>query len=147
MTYRIITGLLLLTSMQLAMARDFEDSYAVYGAGADNCALYLDSMKKGGKEQDYFIDWTIGYLSAFNVIMPNTYNVLGETDFPTTQRWLERHCLKYPRELFINAVIKLTEVLYPMRYQSGLKNPPSVPQSAPVRKPAANLKDVSKAVK
>jgi hypothetical protein len=121
----MLTRILLITSLLAvsftAGARDFEDSYAVYGAGADNCSTYLESMEKGGKEQDYFIDWVVGYFSAFNVIMPNTYDLLGETDFPTAQRWLERDCRRYPKQLFITAVIKLSEVLYPMRYQSGLK--------------------------
>jgi|GEM_PF-1273904 len=121
----MLTRILLITSLLaasfIAGARDFEDSYAVYGAGADSCSIYLESMEKGGKEQDYFVDWVVGYFSAFNVIMPNTYDLLGETDFPTAQRWLERDCRRYPKQLFITAVIKLSEVLYPMRYQSGLK--------------------------
>lgn len=121
----MLTRTLLITSLLaasfIASARDFEDSYAVYGAGADDCSTYLASMVKGGQEQDYFTDWVVGYFSAFNVIMPATYDLLGETDFPTAQRWLERDCQRYPNQLFITAVIKLSEVLYPMRYQSGLK--------------------------
>lgn len=124
MLRKILISFLLLAVVQVVLARDFENNYAVYGAGGDTCAMYLQSMKKGGKQQDYFIDWTIGYLAAFNVIMPNTYDVLGETDFPTAQGWLERHCKRYPKETFINAVVKLTGVLYPMRYQSSLKKQP-----------------------
>lgn len=126
--------ILLCISLPL-QARDFEDSYAVYGAGGDSCSLYLQAMNKGGKELDYFVDWSVGYLSAFNVIMPETYDVLGETDFPTAQGWLQRHCKRYPNELFIHAVIKLSEVLYPVRYQSSLKKTPAQP------------KDVSKATR
>ena len=120
----LLICLLLSAVTQMAVARDFENNYAVYGAGGDSCGMYLKSMKKGGKELDYFIDWTIGYLAAFNVIMPSTYDVLGETDFPAAQMWLERHCKRYPKEPFITAVIRLTGVLYPMRYQSSLKEKP-----------------------
>jgi len=131
---KIIICLALLVLNQQAIARDFEGGYAVFGAGGDSCKTYLNSMKTGQK-QDYFIDWTIGYLTAFNVIMPNTYNVLGESSFAESQGWLERHCTRYPKQLYINAVIKLTEVLYHVRYQSGMK------------KMAPSLKDVGKAVK
>lgn len=124
MLFRLYCVVLLLVMSQLSLARDFENNYAVYGAGADSCGMYLQAMKKGGREQDYFIDWTIGYLAAFNVIMPSTYDVLGETEFPSAQGWLERHCQRYPKEPYINAVIKLTGVLYPMRYQSGMKQKP-----------------------
>jgi hypothetical protein len=126
--------LLFLLLIQQVTARDFEGGYAVYGAGSESCKVYLQSMKTGVK-QDYFIDWTIGYLTAFNVIMPNTYNILGESDFAESQGWLQRHCNRYKNQLYINAVIKLTEVLYPVRYQSGLK------------KPARSLKEVGKVVK
>jgi len=118
-----------------AIARDFEGGYAVYGAGGESCKAYLTSMRSGQK-QDYFIDWTIGYLTAFNVIMPNTYNILGESDFDEAQGWLQRHCNRYKNQLYINALIKLTEVLYPLRYESGMK-----------KKPAKSLKEVGKAVK
>ena len=123
MLRNLLLVLCLLMSMS-GQARDFEDNYAVFGAGAQPCSTYLIAVQKGGNEQDFFLDWVIGYLSAFNLIMPETYNILGETDFPTAQRWLTDHCRKYPNELFINAVARLTEVLYPMRFQSGLRNPP-----------------------
>ena len=126
--------LILLFSLPL-QARDFEDNYAVFGAGAESCNLYLQAMRKGGKELDFFVDWSVGYLSAFNVIMPSTYNVLGEVSFPEAQRWLENHCKKYPNELFITAMIKLTGVLYPTRYESSLKKSPP------------KLENVSKSVK
>ncbi len=136
MIYKLITALLLLAASHMVLARDFEGSYAVYGAGSDSCQQYTGSMKNAGKEQDYFIDWMIGYLSAFNVIMPSTYNVLGETGFDAVQLWLQRRCEKYPKEPFITAMIRLTEVLYPMRHQSGLKKTPATaaevePKAAP----------------
>lgn len=98
-------------------------------------------MERGGPEQDFFIDWVIGYLSAFNVIMPSTYDILGESEFTTSQRWLENHCEKFPRELFVNAVARLTEVLYPMRYQSGLKESPADEAVVP-DKSQSSLKDI-----
>ncbi|MDH5765095.1 MAG: hypothetical protein OEZ38_03680 [Gammaproteobacteria bacterium] len=133
----IIFCLLIATSIQ---ARDFEGSYAVYGAGAKTCAGYLNAVERGGADQDYFIDWVIGYLSAFNVIMPDTYDILGESEFLNVQHWLGEHCQKFPRELFIKAVVRMTEILYPTRYQSGLKNPVSEPAKKSVASP--RLKDI-----
>ena len=127
-------ALMILLFTQPLQARDAEDNYAVYGAGSEPCQLYLEAMRRGGKELDYFVDWSVGYLSSFNVVMPDTYNVLGQTSFPEAQRWLQTHCRKYPNELFINAMIKLTGVLYPLRDQLKAK-------------PAATIKDVSQSVK
>jgi hypothetical protein len=147
MTRALLLTLCLLAAAGNARARDFEENYAVFGAGAQPCNVYLLAVQKGGNEQDFFIDWLIGYLSAFNLMIPETYNILGETDFPTAQRWLEDHCRKYPNELFINAVARLTEVLYPSRYQSSLKNPPEgnpakVDTSPKPAAPRPSLKDI-----
>ncbi len=125
-------------------ARDFEGAYAVYGAGAQPCSTYTAAVSQGGREEDFFIDWMIGYLSAFNVIMPDTYDILGDNGFPLAQSWMADHCLKFPRESFVNAMARLTEVLYPTRYQAGLKNAPA--QAAPVEaesaQPKPQLKDI-----
>ena len=147
MLKKIALSLLLLSLSAVSQARDFEQNYAVFGAGAQPCSVYLLAVEKGGNEQDFFIDWLIGYLSAFNLIMPDTYNILGDTEFPTAQRWLEDHCRKYPNELFINAVARLTEILYPSRHQAGLKNPPQdnpakVDTSAKPAAPKPRLSDI-----
>jgi len=126
-------------------ARDFEGGYAAYGAGAEPCSRYVLAMEKGTNDVDFFTNWLIGYFSAFNVIMPNTYNILGESDFPSAQGWLDRHCRRYPKELFVNAAARLTEVLYPTRYQSGLKGD-SKQTTAPA-KPKAKFGDIKKFVK
>jgi hypothetical protein len=110
-------------------ARDFENAYAVYGAGAEPCKHYSLAVEKGGAAEDFFNDWVIGYLSAFNVIIPETHNILGEMGFPLAQRWLQRHCRRYPNELFVNATARLTEVLYPARFKSGLKD--AAPKNTP----------------
>ncbi len=120
-------------------ARDFEDAYATYGAGARSCSEYTQAVKAGGSRQDFFLDFVIGYFSAFNVIMPETYDILGDMDFPKVQEWLDERCRKFPRELFVNSVAKMTTILYPTRYKSGLKKPP--------KPPTRSLRDVSKNLK
>ena len=124
---RLLLISILLLSHSIVQARDYEDGYAVYAAGSNTCSQYLAAEQQGGVDYDYFINWIIGYFSAFNVIMPNTYDILGENEFSMVQNWLNNHCQKFPKELFVNAVARVTEVLYPTRYQSSLKQPASVP--------------------
>ena len=140
---RIMTALMLTLVSMTSSARDFENAYAVYAAGAEPCKHFTIAMKKGGATQEYFTNWIIGYLSAFNVIMPDTHNILGETEFDSAQGWLERHCGRYPNELFINATLRLTEVLYPTRHKSGLKDSAKPEQKkAMSSKPKKALKDI-----
>ena len=135
---RILLMFCLLLSFT-AQSRDFEGGYAAYGAGARTCAEYTQATKAGGAKENFYLDWVIGYFSAFNVIIPETYDILGDLEFPKVQEWLDVRCEKYPRELFINSVAKMTTILYPTRYKSGLKKAPQAP--------ARSLNSVSKAVK
>jgi len=124
---RLLLVTVFLLPQTFVQARDFENGYAVYAAGSESCSQYLAAEQQGGGEYDYYINWLIGYFSAFNVIMPNTYDILGESEFSMVQNWLKAHCRKFPKELFVNAAARVTEVLYPTRYQSSLKNPDPVP--------------------
>ncbi|MFW2374126.1 MAG: hypothetical protein ACN4GM_13460 [Gammaproteobacteria bacterium] len=124
---RLLLVTLFLLQQTFVQARDFEHGYAVYAAGSEPCAQYLVAEQQGGGEYDYYINWLIGYFSAFNVIMPNTYDILGENEFTMVQNWLKDHCRKFPKELFVNAAARVTEVLYPTRYQSSLKK--TIPES------------------
>lgn len=127
---RLLFIALVLAPLVTVQARDFEDGYAVYAAGSEPCSQYLSAEQQGGTEYDYFINWLIGYLSAFNVVMPNTYDILGGNEFSMVQNWLSDHCSKYPKELFVNAAARITEVLYPSRYQSSLKSQNAVSPSS-----------------
>ncbi|MCW8956800.1 MAG: hypothetical protein OQL09_07955 [Gammaproteobacteria bacterium] len=143
---RLLLIAILLVPNTLLQARDFENGYAVYAAGSETCSQYLAAEQQGGVEYDYFINWLIGYFSAFNVIMPNTYDILGENEFSMVQNWLNDHCTKFPRELFVNAAARVTEVLYPARYQTSLKNqnPASLNKPDPSKQPAPqrNFSDI-----
>ena len=44
-----VSILLVIMSVSTVKARDFEVNYAVYGAGAQPCSVYLLSMEKGEK--------------------------------------------------------------------------------------------------
>jgi hypothetical protein len=62
-----------------------------------------------------YVVWTEAYLSAFNLIVPSTYNIAGESNFNQMMKWLGEHCKENPDELYVNAVAALTVALYPSR--------------------------------
>jgi hypothetical protein len=98
---------------QPVSAKDLDGEYAVFGAGSNTCAAF-DRARNSGRTSQYVV-WTEAYLSAFNLIVPSTYNIAGESSFNQMMSWLGQYCLENPEELYVNAVAALTVALYPSR--------------------------------
>ncbi len=96
-------------------AKDFDGEFAVFSVGGKSCAEYLDARRTGGRAQHDFTTWVQGYLSAFNLIVPNTYDILGTRDFDNAVQWLDQHCLENRETPFVNATAQLTINLFPAR--------------------------------
>lgn len=105
---------LLLASTPLA-AKDMDGEFAVFGSGATRCENYLQARSAGGAAQRRYADWTLAYVSAFNLIVPNTYDLMGNFTLDQALDWLDQHCRKQRREIFVNAVAALSEQLYTRR--------------------------------
>ncbi len=98
-----------------AAAKDLDQRFAVFGAGAASCGQYADTRIRGGEQEQAYVEWLLGYLSAFNLIVESTYDIAGGTDLDAVLNWLDEYCLGNRGEIFVNAVARLTEGLYPNR--------------------------------
>ncbi|WP_455234415.1 hypothetical protein [Thiogranum longum] len=104
-----ITGLICIRG---SFARDMDEQYAVFGAGAENCAAYLVARDRRGTAERWYHHWLAGYLSAVNNAAANTYNILGEKSMTDILDWLEGYCTANPNINFSNAVADLVSILY-----------------------------------
>ena len=67
--------------MSSSLAKDIDGEYAVYSVGADTCENYLKARQRGGVFHEPYLEWLKGYLSAFNSLVQNTYNIMGAHGF------------------------------------------------------------------
>ena len=111
----LILCLSALLSSAAVSAKDIDDRFAVFGVGAQPCSDFTKARSSGGVAETAYLDWISGYLSAFNLIVPKTYNILGDREFTEALGWLDQHCATQAEENFANALAKLTEALYPER--------------------------------
>ena len=98
-----------------ALAKDMDGEFAVFGPGGDSCQQFLTAQKLGGHSAYAYQEWALGYLSAFNLIVKNTYNIMGTRSMDEGLDWLQDHCRYQPSTLFVNAIAALTTRLYPER--------------------------------
>lgn len=107
--------LLLLVFALPVKARDVGGDFAVLGIGSQPCAAYLKARRAHGEREQDYVNWLLGYLSAFNLIVSHTYNILGENDINDALSWLDQQCLATPKTHFVNASAAMTEILYGQR--------------------------------
>lgn len=114
MAWRTAALALLLVS-QAGMARDVNGNYATFGIGSENCADYLEARNTGSVSEQMFIEWTAGHLSAYNLLLVNTYNILGETSTFDMLAHLDSYCRQHHDTIYVQALAVQIEALYATR--------------------------------
>ena len=105
--------LLLITAW--APARSHASDAVDIGQGALFCQKYA---KLGLDKKNDYIIWVQGFVSAYNALDPNTFNILGVKDWHFVRQWLDDYCKANPEKYFGEAVRVLIEELYPNRVPS-----------------------------
>ena len=104
-----------LLAAPLLPAKDIDEQYAVFSVGGDPCSDYLLARQAGAEPEQRYLHWIAGYLSAFNQIVPNTYNILGGRDFGDFLGELDGYCRAHRDTLLVAALSVLAERMYPDR--------------------------------
>jgi hypothetical protein len=114
-------ALLLLGSMftldATANAEDAAGGYYGFGQGLQSCGAYGQARQQHEQDELLFASWLVGYISATNERLPNTYNLAVHTDLAGLLEWLDNYCGANPTSLFGNAAGQLVVYLYPTRQQ------------------------------
>ena len=122
MPQQLIKLLVLSTCISLAhqaYSKDMDGEFVVFSIGANTCKDYLNSRRKGVTALEPYKQWLMGYLSAFNLIVVNTYDIAGQSRYPHIISWLDNYCVTNKTESFVNASAALTVSLYPDRHNMG----------------------------
>jgi hypothetical protein len=69
--------------------------------------------------QNQFNQWLDGYLTAYDMFTPDTFDIAAGKDIETLDVWLENYCKQHPYNLFNKAVESLTFELYPTRQKTA----------------------------
>lgn len=86
-----LAALCLVASLQPAVyAADAEQNYAIWGEGSASCHAYGKArLAENDKPFKAFIR---GYLTAYNTLANDTYNITGGMKLPEIMQWLDNYC-------------------------------------------------------
>ena len=73
-----------------SQAADNNGHFAIWGKGNKSCHNY--SISRNTDEEQRFKDYIMGYLTAFNVQMPETYRISGNMNLDEILTWLDDYC-------------------------------------------------------
>jgi hypothetical protein len=62
--------------------------------------------------------WLAGFLTAYNMLTPDTYNILGSSDMQSALVWLDNFCKANPLERISTGAATLVNELYPKRHRA-----------------------------
>lgn len=98
---------------------------AMLGKNEGSCGAYIAARNEGRKgdvsKQNAYAIWLAGYVTAYNKLEADTYNVMGTVDMATLQLWLENFCKQNPIKPFAEATEAGIDELYPIRTKQAPK--------------------------
>ena len=115
---RIVLAMMLCAAAMPAMAADNDGAY--WSQRPDSCRDFRRVQAKEERTPEFMnmLGWIAGYVTAFNRQTPDTYDVLGVTDFEAALRAIDSYCKAHPLDNLTKAMESLTEDLYPKRHRT-----------------------------
>ena len=100
-----------------ATASDKDNSSSTQGAVS--CGKYIEERGLKGWSYTVIKGWVAGYVTAYNGLAPDTYDILGKSDLNHAMLWMEDYCKAHPLENLANGMKVLMTVLYPKRTRTA----------------------------
>jgi hypothetical protein len=102
-------------------AADKNNRYSVRGLGTTTCGKYLEMRNLNVDESDQYANWLTGFLTAYNWLKPETYDIAPASQFDKTHllRFIDIYCGTYPTKRVIDAAASFVNQVYDKRVKVG----------------------------
>ena len=94
-------------SASAVCAKDQNGNFAVKGVGVLNCKAYIDAAEAGERELAQYAGYLTGYVSAFNEVHPDTFDLLPWQHVDTVMLLMLQRCRRAPQKNFGAAVAEM----------------------------------------
>jgi murein L,D-transpeptidase YcbB/YkuD len=110
----ILVGLLA-TLASPGRAADANGDHAVRGVGVASCATFVAELERDGYEKFLFAGWLNGYLTAWNQLQPDTFEVASWQTLDTLAEYLRQNCENSPDRTFYAVAAAMLQRLMDQR--------------------------------
>ena len=100
-----------------AWGADKAGNYAVWGKGGQSCHAYRRSRAEAGDAERLFREYAMGYITAYNTLEEETYNITGALNLLEVLAWLDEYCAEKPIHGFEQALVGFIVAHHEKRYK------------------------------
>ena len=111
--FAVVTLLCSLTCPVPTLAADKDGNYAVWGVGAKSCFHFTQAQGQPGNEA--YRDFVMGYLTAYDALKEDTYNIGAGKDLDQVMAWITDYCKAKQVHGFEQALAEFTVEQHPQR--------------------------------
>ncbi len=98
-------------------ATDGAGNYAVWGKGKQSCFSY-SRARQDDDIRDYK-NYTMGYLTATNIMMEQTYSISGKMHLDEIFQWMDEYCQDNPMSSYEGALTEFALSHFEARSKSS----------------------------
>jgi hypothetical protein len=98
-----------------AEAADSQGRFAAHGLGRVPCKSFVEMCEKGADECKLTGTWVAGYLSAFNALNKDTFDILPWQQPELVAEGAFNLCRRNPDAALVQTVNEVVKILYPQR--------------------------------
>lgn len=98
-----------------AGAADGDGNYVVWGMGRASCHSFV--RERGDDER--YATYLMGYLTAYNALVPQTYSVSGRRDLDALLELIETHCTEHRMDSYERAIGRVLEGIAGERWKAA----------------------------
>lgn len=102
-----------------AQAADSQDRYAAHGLGRLPCERFVEICEKGSDQCRLTGTWIEGYLTAYNALQDNTFDILPWQQPELVAEGAFNLCRRNPKAALVEAVTEVVRVLHPRRIEAA----------------------------
>ena len=120
--------LMILTTSSSCLSADSNGDFMPLGPSFDDCSTFVDTIDSAKKNDNWtrwnkFRYFTLGYFTGLNQLLPDTFNIKG--DSLSTEGTieimdkLESYCRKKPEDLYMKSLMDISQQLYKTRMKES----------------------------
>jgi hypothetical protein len=115
------TAFLLLSALTIndAGSADAKRLFGVRGLGRDTCSKYLEERNLDAKQSEQYADWFMGFVTAYNWLQPDTYDISHNHNPHGLLVYLDLYCGRNPKKRVIDAATSFVNAVYDKRQKVG----------------------------
>lgn len=117
---RTLIALTLCVAALPAPAPAADDGGAYWSQRPESCRNFRRAMSADSRTPAFtnIRNWIAGYLTAYNRMAPDTYDILGIAEIDAAVQSIENYCKAHPLDNLSAAMEAVTEEFHAKRYQT-----------------------------